>query len=60
MTGEFYMHLDEFKCQKCGNLARIEGDYPKYYAWCYHCNDYAEGFDPQEHAIDKIYDLDFD
>ena len=33
-------------------MCTIDGDYPKFHAWCETCSDYAKGFDPFEHAAD--------
>lgn len=55
---------DTFVCQKCGYLCTIDGEYPKFDAWCDTCKNYAEGFDCLEYAaehlgnkIDYIYDM---
>ena len=53
----------ETTCDKCKSICTIDGDPPKFFAWCDVCNDYAEGFDPLEYAsereaslVDYIYD----
>ena len=34
-----------WECEKCGDYCNIDGVGLKSYAWCYTCNDYAQGFD---------------
>lgn len=55
--------MNEIECKKCGELCVIEGEYPKFHAWCDTCGDYAKGFDCLDHAadwmgskIDEVYD----
>ncbi len=40
----------EVECKKCGSICRVDGDFPRYLAWCYECNDYPAGFDGSEYA----------
>ena len=40
----------EIKCAKCGTDCVIDGDFPKFFAWCEECSDYAEGFDGDAYA----------
>lgn len=28
-------------CKKCGDECQVDGEYPKFFAWCERCNDYA-------------------
>ena len=44
----------EIECGKCETLCFIDGDYPKFFAYCDTCRDYAEGFDATEYATDYI------
>lgn len=53
----------EHTCTKCKSDCVIDGEYPKFFAWCDTCNDYAEGFDVfkygAEHMgnfVDHIFD----
>ncbi len=41
-------------CQQCGDDCEIDGEYPKYFAWCDICNNYAVGFDEHEYANDYL------
>lgn len=47
------MYNAEIKCSQCGEMCVIEGECPKFYAWCDTCNDYAD-FDIQEYTADYI------
>lgn len=49
--------MSETQCKKCNNTCTIDGDYPKYFAWCDTCRDYADGFDAHEHAADVMGNL---
>ncbi len=42
----------EFECQKCGEMCMVDGDPPKFLAWCCECDDYAKGFDDSDYAAD--------
>lgn len=33
---------DLIECKKCGELCQIDGEFPKFSAWCETCNDYAD------------------
>ena len=32
---------DIITCKKCGGLCDVDGEFPKFFAWCESCNDYA-------------------
>ncbi|MBA7470156.1 hypothetical protein ES707_05434 [subsurface metagenome] len=32
---------DTVICSKCGELCCVDGEFPKFFAWCDMCNDYA-------------------
>ena len=34
----------ETDCKRCGESCSIEDEYPKAFAWCDNCNDYARDF----------------
>lgn len=34
--------MDEITCKKCGEEVVVDGEYPKFIAWCDTCNDYAD------------------
>jgi len=40
----------EIECARCGEICVIDGDFPRYFAWCETCKDYAEGFDDHLYA----------
>jgi len=44
----------EFECLKCGETCMIDGDPPKFFCWCFECDDYARGFDEDEYAADWL------
>ena len=44
----------EIVCRKCGEACTVEGEMPKFYAWCDTCHDSAAGFDADEYARDVI------
>jgi len=46
--------MSEVKCKKCREICAVEGDYPKFHAWCDTCKDYAKGFDVFEYAADVM------
>ncbi len=46
--------MNEIECNKCGDICEVDGDYPKYFAWCDTCSDYAGGFDCDEYAADVL------
>lgn len=46
--------MEEFTCTKCGSDCGIDGEYPKYFAWCDECGDYDKGFNCEEHAADVM------
>jgi len=37
-------------------MCQVDGEYPKFFAWCDECNDYAEGFDAFDYAADWMGD----
>ena len=47
----------EIQCKKCGDTCVIDGEYPKLFAWCDTCSDYAEGFDIMEYSADYMGNL---
>lgn len=47
----------EITCQKCNDTCVIDGEYPKFFAWCDTCKDYAQGFDCFKYAADYYGDL---
>jgi len=49
--------MNEATCTKCKTQCRVDGEYPKFFAWCNTCNDYSEGFDPFEYAAEHRADL---
>jgi hypothetical protein len=38
----------EFECGKCGTPCMVDGEFPKFFAWCDTCDDYAAGFGADE------------
>lgn len=49
--------MSEIGCQKCGNICIVDGEFPKFFAYCDTCGDYAEGFSDQEYAADYMGSL---
>jgi hypothetical protein len=45
---------DEVQCKKCGDICIIDGEFPKFFAWCDTCHDYADGFDASDYAADYM------
>jgi len=41
------------ECRRCGELCMVDGEFPKFYAWCDTCNDYAD-YDMSEYAADYL------
>lgn len=41
-------------CKKCGEECQIDREFPKFFAWCYTCQDYAEGDDIEEYTKDWL------
>ena len=37
-----------FECEKCDEYCEIDADGVRSVAWCYECEDYAQGFDGAE------------
>lgn len=48
---------DEIECKKCGEICVIDGEFPRYFAYCDFCHDYASGFDNEEYAANYIANL---
>ena len=46
--------MTEVECKKCGSVCCVDGDPPRWWAWCDECDDYAEGFDGMEHEGDRM------
>lgn len=46
--------MREYVCKKCESQCKIDGEYPKFFSWCYACNNYTAGFDGQDYAIDVL------
>lgn len=44
---------DLIECRKCGELCQVDGEFPKFVAWCDTCNDYAD-YDMSEYAADYL------
>lgn len=40
---------DTIECKRCGSICQIEGEFPKFFAWCDTCNDYADA----DSAVDE-------
>jgi len=32
----------EVTCAKCNSVCQVDGEYPKFFAWCDECDDYAD------------------
>jgi hypothetical protein len=32
----------EVICERCGDICCVDGEFPKFFAWCYTCGDYAD------------------
>lgn len=41
---------ETWECLKCCKTCLIDGEYPKFFAWCDTCGDYAKGFDVFEYG----------
>lgn len=50
--------MDEVKC-KCGEYVKIDGEYPKFFAYCDNCSDYVDSdrFDAYEYAGEYMANL---
>ena len=53
---------DCVECRRCGELCYVDGEFPKFFAWCEKCKDYAD-YDMSKYtadwlasATDKEYD----
>ncbi len=46
--------MPDHKCTKCGEICEVDGEYPRWFAWCHECNDYAAGFDCLEYGADYM------
>jgi transcription elongation factor Elf1 len=44
--------MNEFECIKCGSICQIDGEFPKFFAYCDVCGDYAKGFDADDYTRD--------
>lgn len=44
---------DLIECRRCGELCQVDGEFPKFFAWCDTCNDYAD-YDMSEYAADYL------
>lgn len=44
--------MSEVECARCGSVCCVDGDFPKFFAWCDTCDDYADGFDCLDYAQD--------
>lgn len=44
---------DLVECRRCGELCQVDGEFPKFFAWCDTCNDYAD-YDMTEYAADYL------
>ena len=42
-------------CKKCGTPCKVDGDYPKFFAFCDTCDDYAT-YDMDMYAADWMAD----
>ena len=42
--------MNEIECSRCGEICVVDGDFPRYFAWCETCKDYAGGFDDHAYA----------
>jgi hypothetical protein len=38
-------------CKKCGTVCQVDGEFPKFFAWCSCCDDYAT-YDMDRYASD--------
>lgn len=47
----------EVECRKCGSICMVDGDFPKYFAWCEICGDYADGFDVLAYTQEVMADI---
>jgi len=42
--------MSEVECSRCGEICEVDGDFPRCFAWCETCKDYAGGFDCNAYA----------
>ena len=47
----------EIECSRCGEICAIDGDFPRYFAWCETCKDYAGGFDSEAYSQEVMGDI---
>jgi hypothetical protein len=49
------LSLYEFTCQSCNTECIIDEAKPgRYYCWCDNCDDYAEGFNEDDYAVEVL------
>lgn len=48
---------NEVECARCGTICQIDGEMPRYFAYCDGCQDYAGGFDSNEYAREVMADI---
>lgn len=44
---------DLIECKKCGTLCQVDGEFPKFFAYCDTCDDYAD-YDMEEWTADYM------
>ena len=47
----------EIECSRCGEICAVDGEFPRFFAWCETCHDYAGGFDDVEYAQEFAADI---
>ena len=48
---------DLVDCSRCGAVCVVDGEMPRYFAWCEVCKDYAGGFDGDAYAREVVADI---
>lgn len=40
---------DAIECKRCGSICQVDGEFPKFFAWCDICEDYV---DVEDYTVD--------
>ena len=48
------MMNDTIICKKCGEICQIDGEFPKFFAYCDNCQDYVDDKDIDEYTADYL------
>jgi len=51
------MKVDTLRCDKCQLECKVDGEYPKFFVWCYECHSYIDDEIMKTYTVEYYADL---